>query len=558
MIVGLIPMSVIPVSAAPTEYGIWVNGEQFTSDNATTGIACGDGKATLDTATTPWTLTLDNVTITDPIKDEGSVRGIKSKKNLTVNLKGENKIELVDCAEKAGQNQNIAFDAPNMAVTFNAEAGASLLAKAGGNSTYSIGIRAGDITVNAKDITAAGLNFGMKANTLKVDEKIALLGYNDTTCTDADLVEATLDTTKKAVVVNDPAEVAKYAKTVLNYTVNTPVYENSVFVDKPTKVGNKGVSVTGPFGLPVDMKTLKDYAEQYILDTYGKDKDGNLYGEYEIVNPGSHPEKIPTTYGEKGINWQHNNAGKPVVYYAKINVKPYYTVTATIYENGQGTEYSTGKQISVKGVKGDAVDCDTIKEFAEQYIIDTYGSLDGVTYEIVKAGSNPTNVPQTYGVETTNWNNMQFYVAVVIDSDYTFIAVLNDNGTKNAAQKKQYGVMNDVIDYIAIKDWAQKWANTKYGEAANVVEIKSVSNTDDLPATLGDTNFNWWSPDKYYANVNVTSTYDVAYVLDGASFGGDKVTVAEFPTYTVKDAGTKTGYTFSGWYKTQEELDGKY
>ena len=150
---------------------------------------------------------------------------------------------------------------------------------------------------------------------------------------------------------------------------------------------------------------------------------------------------------------------------------------------------------------------------------------------------------------------MQFYVAVVIDSDYTFIAVLNDNGTKNAAQKKQYGVMNDVIDYIAIKDWAQKWADEKYVEAENVVEIKSVSNTDDLPATLGDRNFNWWSPDKYYANVNVTSTYDVAYVLDGASFGGDKVTVAESPTYTVKDAGTKTGYTFSGWYKTQEELD---
>lgn len=238
-----------------------------------------------------------------------------------------------------------------------------------------------------------------------------------------------------------------------------------------------------------------------------------------------------------------------------INIMPYYNVTATIYENGLDQAHSTKKQTSVKGLKDVAVDYDTIKAFTEKYITDTYGSLDGITYEIVKPGSNPTNIPQTYGVETTNWNNMQFYVAVVIDSDYTFVAVLNDNGTKNAAQMKQYGVMNDVIDYEAVKTWAQEWADEKYVEAENVVEIKSVSNTDDLPATLGDRNFNWWSPDKYYANVNVTSTYDVAYVLDGASFGGDKVTVAEFPTYTVKDAGTKTGYTFSGWYKTQEELD---
>ena len=43
------------------EYNLWVNGVQFTSENASTGIACGEGKATYDATNNK--LTLENATI---------------------------------------------------------------------------------------------------------------------------------------------------------------------------------------------------------------------------------------------------------------------------------------------------------------------------------------------------------------------------------------------------------------------------------------------------------------------------------------------------------------
>ena len=46
---------------AEGEYNLWVNGVQFTSENASTGIACGEGKATYDATNNK--LTLENATI---------------------------------------------------------------------------------------------------------------------------------------------------------------------------------------------------------------------------------------------------------------------------------------------------------------------------------------------------------------------------------------------------------------------------------------------------------------------------------------------------------------
>lgn len=46
---------------AEGEYNLWVNGVQFTSENASTGIACGEGKATYDAANNK--LILENATI---------------------------------------------------------------------------------------------------------------------------------------------------------------------------------------------------------------------------------------------------------------------------------------------------------------------------------------------------------------------------------------------------------------------------------------------------------------------------------------------------------------
>lgn len=77
--------------------GIWVNGEEFTGVNAAAGIKCGDGKATLDRTTTPWTVTLNNAEITNvtvqcPNGAEVYAGGIYSEKDIQIKLVGRNKI----------------------------------------------------------------------------------------------------------------------------------------------------------------------------------------------------------------------------------------------------------------------------------------------------------------------------------------------------------------------------------------------------------------------------------------------------------------------------------
>ena len=85
-------MVMLPASAfADTSYyDLYVNGEQFTSDNL--AIECGEGTATYDPAT--QTLTLNNASITNVV-DYG---GIDSKltNNLTIALQGSNHITFDD------------------------------------------------------------------------------------------------------------------------------------------------------------------------------------------------------------------------------------------------------------------------------------------------------------------------------------------------------------------------------------------------------------------------------------------------------------------------------
>lgn len=83
-------MVMLPAAAFAdtTQYDLFVNGEQFTSERLT--IECGEGTATYDPAT--QTLALNNASITNAA-DYG---GIKSKLtgNLTITLQGSNYITL--------------------------------------------------------------------------------------------------------------------------------------------------------------------------------------------------------------------------------------------------------------------------------------------------------------------------------------------------------------------------------------------------------------------------------------------------------------------------------
>lgn len=92
MVAGVLPIAAF----AEESYGLYVNGEQFTS--AKLSIACGEGTATYDPATE--TLTLDNAVITNGDNSGDNPKyGIRviGNADLTIKLSGTNSIALENC-----------------------------------------------------------------------------------------------------------------------------------------------------------------------------------------------------------------------------------------------------------------------------------------------------------------------------------------------------------------------------------------------------------------------------------------------------------------------------
>ncbi len=92
MVAGVLPIAAF----AEESYGLYVNGEQFTS--AKLSIACGEGTATYDPATE--TLTLDNAVITNGDNSGDNPKyGIRviGNADLTIKLSGTNSITLENC-----------------------------------------------------------------------------------------------------------------------------------------------------------------------------------------------------------------------------------------------------------------------------------------------------------------------------------------------------------------------------------------------------------------------------------------------------------------------------
>ena len=109
MVAGLLPT----VAFATENYNLYVNGEEFTSDNLS--IACGEGTASYDPNTK--TLTLNNAAITNGGKsDESPKYGIRvvGDTDLTIKLSGTNSITLDNgggiFADGSSDNYNIIGD----------------------------------------------------------------------------------------------------------------------------------------------------------------------------------------------------------------------------------------------------------------------------------------------------------------------------------------------------------------------------------------------------------------------------------------------------------------
>ena len=86
MVIAMIPATVF----ADTGYGLYVNGEQFTSEKLS--IKCGDGTATYDPDTA--TLTLNDAAITKGRTNDNYGIIMTGKTNLNITLSGTNSIDL--------------------------------------------------------------------------------------------------------------------------------------------------------------------------------------------------------------------------------------------------------------------------------------------------------------------------------------------------------------------------------------------------------------------------------------------------------------------------------
>lgn len=168
-------MVMLPATAFAntTQYDLFVNGEQFTSERLT--IECGEGTATYDPAT--QTLALNNAAITNAA-DYG---GIKSKLtgNLTITLQGSNYITFDDNMGIMASG-NVAIQGPG-SLTINVAGetmdgmsvagdvsvrGTSLAVKAPGG----VGIASnGTVSIDNAQVTSAALYAGIDAINLFIE-----------------------------------------------------------------------------------------------------------------------------------------------------------------------------------------------------------------------------------------------------------------------------------------------------------------------------------------------------------------------------------------------------
>lgn len=134
-------MVMLPASAFAdtTQYDLFVNGEQFTSEKLT--IECGEGTATYDPAT--HTLTLDNASITNTA-DYGGINS-KLTGDLAIALQGNNSITFDDNMGIMATG-NIEITGPgNLAINVDGEAKDGISVTGNGN----VSVRETSLAVNA-------------------------------------------------------------------------------------------------------------------------------------------------------------------------------------------------------------------------------------------------------------------------------------------------------------------------------------------------------------------------------------------------------------------------
>ncbi len=295
--------------------------------------------------------------------------------------------------------------------------------------------------------------------------------------------------------------------------------------------------------------TTADFqAESRITEIGGQNGALTLYAKFaegaEIeyhLNGGANSAKNPAQYcvGEQTLLYPATKSGYAFKgWYTTEDFTEYTDITSiTSFTVGKVTLYAKFSKISaVTYALADGTnDGRNLSEYVEGDGLTLYpASKDGYIFEGWYTTSNFAPESKTTEISATATGDIALYAKFADAGTVTYVLNGGANHADNAAQ---YAVGTGFVLRDAFKaDCAfVGWYTTAdFAEDSKVTEISATA-TGDI--TL-------------YARFQAKSTITYIVGVD-ASYGNNPLTYVEGETFTLADA-TKEGYTFAGWYTTEE------
>lgn len=545
--------------------GVWVNGEEFTSKNATTGITCGNGKATLDT-TNPdkWVLTLTNAEITKTFKDGGYESGIQISSSKPGDKFGAKSVEIVVASTSS---VNVVSSSDNGAVVNGIVSyvpfkisGSRVLNVASrlktGVSGKAFGIHAiGALTIDAE---------------ININSETPLLGYSG----------VTIDSSKYRID-GSTAPFAELKNCVFAEIVAPPQgmqtinlvtsgdFAKTVYIKKCVGVwvnGEPFTEYTKEIKCGAGKATLDTSGETWILTLNGAtiDKgkmthDGDseffydeFYSVYIWPNDNS-VESVKLVLVGDNIITTPATPGDDVVFVAAIYTNPSLEVTGEGKLKVLVPKYSEDHpRFGVYGHDGLTIEADVYLST----LYDWYGfgalNIDETAYRI--------DVGSGYNAGVSDLKPGFLYY----DEDADRYMILSKEPGVGLGTTKISKIYNITYELNVADDSASKTVvNTNPATYTNIDEITLVA-----PTRLGYTFTGWYSDAElttpvtkivrgtegnktFYAKWEVI-VYNITYVDNVESWSVSPASHNNVATYTVEDAvvladAERRGYTFNGW-----------
>lgn len=250
---------------AEGEYNLWVNGVQFTSENATTGIACGGGTAKYDASTN--TLTLNKAVITASQKKAYTDIEFKSERDCLLYC-AEDKLNIVLEGSNSIDGSSLTLDNAYGIVTKG-----KCQVKISGTGSLSINGTTGGILVGSweesgkLEIDNTNISISLKDSTV-YDRGIEVFGPLSITGSTIDITSTGKNQTG---IVADTEEVVviKDSKITINTKANSISVGDSGSKDGGLKLDNSTTKLTSSEGYGIELMPTYSSGDE-ILGVFRK------------------------------------------------------------------------------------------------------------------------------------------------------------------------------------------------------------------------------------------------------------------------------------------------